>query len=124
MLPAMRAYRCLVLCVLAACASSTAGETPDASAPPDVGPDGPPLKDFGDPCIDRQECESNICIIVGTSGQCSRVCNPECPPGYGCLGVIGAEVDGQVSFVCVPTSSQLCTTCTQDSECTLIGMDK
>src|SRR5690606_8098872 len=48
----------------------------------------------------------------------------DCPPGYGCPGVTGIQIEGQVTFVCVPTSTQLCTTCEQDSECTLIGMDK
>ncbi|HWO21548.1 MAG TPA: hypothetical protein VNO30_22420, partial [Kofleriaceae bacterium] len=110
---------------LAACAS---GRSP--ANPPDAGPHevdarpGKPLKDFAEPCLDNDECKSNICILVGTSGQCTRVCPPECPNTYGCLGVDGIVIEGQVSFVCVPTSNQLCTTCTQDSECTLIGMDK
>src|SRR5512147_2307195 len=81
------------------------------------------LNDFGEPCIDNAQCDSHLCILVGTSGQCTKLCG-ECPSSYGCLGVEGIEIEGQVSFVCVPTSNQLCTPCVQDSECTLIGMDK
>ena len=112
---------------LAACANGRPGNQNDidASTNPiaDAGPDGPPLSGFGEPCTDNHQCESGLCILVGTSGQCTKTCG-DCPDGYGCLGVEGISIEGQVTFVCVPTSSQLCTTCTQDSECTLIGMDK
>jgi hypothetical protein len=90
---------------------------------PDAAPDGPPGKGFGEPCTDRAQCESNLCIVVGTHGTCTQFC-PTCPDGYGCVGVLGIDVDGQISFVCVPSSTQLCTACSQDTECTLIGMDK
>src|SRR5690606_6792617 len=89
----------------------------------DAGIDAPPKNGFGEPCTTNLDCESGLCILVGTSGQCTETCG-DCPPGYGCLGVTGIQIEGQVTFVCVPTSSQLCTTCTQHSECTLIGMDK
>ena len=85
--------------------------------------DAGPKNDFGEPCTDNDDCESGLCILVGTSGQCTQTCG-DCPSGYGCVGVTGIQVEGQITFVCVPTSSQLCTTCTLDSECTLIGMDK
>lgn len=88
----------------------------------DAPPDGP-AKGFGEACTDGMQCESQICILVGTSGQCSKLCG-ECPDGYGCLGVTGVVIEGEVSFVCVPTSNQLCSPCTQDTECTLLGMDK
>lgn len=99
--------------------ANTSGPMEDAG----VAVDAPPKHDFGEPCTDNQQCESGLCIFVGTSGQCTQMCG-DCPPGYGCVGVTGIQIEGQVSFVCVPQSTQLCTTCTQDSECTLIGMDK
>ncbi|MBA3398282.1 MAG: hypothetical protein H0T89_36990, partial [Deltaproteobacteria bacterium] len=128
----MRTLACFVV-VLAACASSskpgqqcdptTTNCAADAGPEADAPPDGPPLKGFGEACSDGKQCESNLCILVGTSGQCTQLCG-DCPDGYGCLAVEGIQIEGTVSFVCVPTSNQLCTTCTQDSECTLIGMDK
>jgi hypothetical protein len=81
------------------------------------------LKGFGEPCTDSHQCQSDICILVGTGGVCSMECG-DCPPGWGCFGVLGAIDPDQVSYVCVPISSQLCSPCEQDTECTLLGMDK
>ncbi|HEY5944853.1 MAG TPA: hypothetical protein VIV40_05150, partial [Kofleriaceae bacterium] len=110
-----------------ACASGKGGLQSDAntSTYEDSGSevDAPAKNGFGEPCTSNAQCDSGLCILVGTSGQCTQTCG-DCPPNYGCLGVTGISVEGQITFVCVPTSSQLCTTCTQDSECTLIGMDK
>ncbi|HEU0033874.1 MAG TPA: collagen-like protein [Kofleriaceae bacterium] len=133
----MRTWAVLALAVVSACASSrgqqqecdpateTCVDAPVAVDGPiaDAPPDGPPKRGFGEPCTDRAQCDSNLCIVIGTSGSCTKLCG-DCPEGWGCLGVLGVDADGQVSFVCVPSSTQLCTTCTQDSECTLIGMDK
>lgn len=85
--------------------------------------DAPPGREFGEACTDNAQCDSNLCILVGTSGQCTRTCG-QCPLGYGCLGVDGISIDGEITFVCVPLSNQLCTPCAADSECTLLGMDK
>lgn len=122
-----------VLCVIvfAGCASSKradngdAGELPaetDAPIPTDTMIDAD-LADFGDPCSDSNQCDSHLCIAAGSGGVCSKLCG-DCPDGWGCFGVLGAIDPGQVAFVCVPTSTQLCSPCVMDSECTLIGMDK
>jgi hypothetical protein len=128
----------LGLVVLVGCASSRRAGDCDPSMPDcevldaaviadaAIVPDAPPdamLHPFGDPCTDGNQCESDICILVGTGGVCSQLCG-ECPPGFGCFGVLGAIDPDQVSFVCVPTSSQLCSPCQADTECTLLGMDK
>ena len=119
--------------VIVGCASSRPAatcdpttETCDVDAMPeaDAAIDAPPGHGFGEACGDNEDCESHLCILVGTSGQCTKTCANDCPQGYGCVGVDGISIDGEITFVCVPTSSQLCTTCTMDSECTLIGMDK
>src|SRR4051812_3431056 len=124
----MRARWLICAVVMAACASGKGGVSPDGNTStfedaPEAPVDAPPKNDFGEPCTKNDQCESGLCILVGTSGQCTKTCG-DCPASYGCLGVTGIQVEGQVTFVCVPTSSQLCTTCTQDSECTLVGMDK
>jgi hypothetical protein len=127
----------LMMLALAACASSTrnacdpnatsceldASITPDAPTVVDAGPDAPPKKGFGDPCTDSMQCQSDICILVSTGGVCSQECGT-CPSGYGCFGVLGAIDPGQVSYVCVPETSQLCSPCQSDTECTQIGMDR
>jgi len=125
------------LVVLAACATSTRNNECDpgttcidASLPIDAiavvivdAPPDAPLKGFGEACTDSMQCQSDICILVGIGGVCSQLCGT-CPDGWGCLGVVGAVTDGEVTYVCVPTSNQLCSPCQADSECTLIGMDK
>jgi hypothetical protein len=127
------------LVALAACATSTRNNECDptssscADAPgtpidaiPVIVVDAPPdapLKGFGESCTDSMQCASDICILVSTGGVCSQLCGT-CPDGWGCLGVVGAVTDGEVTYVCVPTSNQLCSPCQADSECALIGMDK
>jgi len=98
---------------------------PDVGPPiADTGPDTQPRKQFGEPCSDKAECASGICIFAGVGGICSKICTPgSCPPGYGCLGVLDALEQGKVSDVCVPEANQLCTPCTQASECSLSGAD-
>ncbi|HVK71847.1 MAG TPA: hypothetical protein VM734_00950, partial [Kofleriaceae bacterium] len=82
-------------------------------------------KGFGEPCLDRNECESEICILVGASGgRCTRLCTGgDCPSDWGCFGVIDIIEPGAVNEVCVPVVDQLCSACTTDAECTQIGAD-
>ncbi len=104
-----------------------AGPRIDAAATIDAGPtvDAMPLKGFGEPCMDKSECESNICILAGIGGICTETCVAgSCPEDFGCVGVFGAIEPGEVADVCVPSSTQICSPCTDNSECSLIGMDQ
>jgi hypothetical protein len=103
------------LCV----ADVDAGVTVDA-----IPIDAVPGKAFGEPCLGNSECESDVCIFVGTGGRCTRLCNDDCPTEWGCFGVIDVIDPGQVDNVCVPVVDQLCSPCTGDGECTQIGMDR
>jgi hypothetical protein len=91
----------------------------------DMGPpDMVPRKMFGEPCNDKSECETEICIFTGLGGICSRLCPPACPGGFGCFGVLGGGIDpGAVVDVCVPITTQLCTPCMAASECSAGGKD-
>ena len=88
----------------------------------DSPPDAPQLG-FGQPCTDSSQCASDICLLVSTGGTCTQTCGT-CPTGYGCFGVIGGVDPGQISFVCVTETSQLCSPCQASTECTQIGMDE
>src|SRR5688572_8221147 len=100
--------------LLAACASSRSGDPIDAAGGDDdadveidaavdaIELDGPPLRTFGEPCLDNDECESTICIFVGTGGRCTRLCDSDCPADWGCFGVLDVIDPGQVDNVCVP----------------------
>jgi len=118
--------------LLVACASSTqrGGGDVDAAAEPDgalvdaTAIDAVPLHPFGEPCLDNDECDSGVCIFVGTGGRCTRLCDSDCPADWGCFGVIDVIDPGQVDNVCVPVIDQLCSACSGDSECTQLGMDR
>src|SRR5688572_29567170 len=77
----------------------------------DAGPDAANLAGFGEPCTNRDQCMSDICIFAGTTGVCSMLCKGTCPRGYGCYGVLGVIEPGVVSDVCVPESDLLCSSC-------------
>jgi hypothetical protein len=78
-----------------------------------------PPKKFGEPCTDRAQCESGICVFSGLGGVCTQLCPTiGCPQGYGCYGVLGGGIDpGQVADICVPENNLLCSPCTKSSEC-------
>jgi hypothetical protein len=105
----------------------TCVEMPDANLNPtfdaDMTPDAKPKNGFGQPCQGAIDCQSNICILTSTGGVCSMLCGT-CPDGWGCFGVLGAVDPNEVSNVCVPLTTQLCTQCQQDTECAQVGMDK
>jgi hypothetical protein len=84
------------------------------------------LKGFGEPCLDKGECASNICIFVGTGGRCTDTCTSgSCPADWGCFGVLDIIDNGIVSDVCVPVVDQLCTACSGDAECVQVSsMDR
>src|SRR5690242_11363158 len=63
--------------------------------PPDMA--GPNLG-FGDTCGNDKDCASNICVFTGVGGVCTRLCNNDCPPGYGCYAVVD-DIDG-VRYLC------------------------
>ena len=117
------------------CVSDDDGGLPDGSTdvPDDVTDGGNDVdgdivevkREFGEPCAERTECQSSICILVATGGFCSRTCidGSNCPDGYGCLGVQDAIEQGQIAYVCVPTGDNLCTACETSTECSLIGQD-
>jgi hypothetical protein len=82
------------------------------------------LLGFGDSCGDNKECKSGICIETGIGGICTDLCPGNlCPAGYGCVGVTGAIDPGIIAYVCVPSSTELCTPCQQNSECSVGGHD-
>ncbi len=85
----------------------------------DAAPDALKLG-FGLPCTDNSQCQSDLCLVVPTGGVCTEECGT-CPTGWGCFSV---NQDGEFESECVPLSSELCTPCSMDTECTQVGMDK
>jgi hypothetical protein len=103
-------------------ASALDSAAPDAAQ--DAGPDAAVRLGFGEPCSDKLQCQSYVCIFVATGGFCSMLCQGgNCPTGYGCVGVLDAVEQGVVSDVCIPEANLLCTQCATHGECNLIGQD-
>src|SRR5688572_11851790 len=142
--PTMRSLGILFAAGLsAACASSVDGgptgsgdagvDAPlafDASPFPDAGPridamirfDARFQNGFNEPCGDRGECSTGICILGATGGYCSMLCNAGgCPEDFGCYGVLGLIEPGQVSYVCVRETNLLCSPCSMPVECSPTG---
>lgn len=95
-----------------------------ADAAVDASPDAEVRRAFGEPCTDKLQCQSFVCLYVATGGFCSMLCHGgSCPPGYGCVGVLDAVEQGVVSDVCIPEGNLLCTQCASHAECSLIGQD-
>ncbi|HEX6838365.1 MAG TPA: hypothetical protein VF334_17435 [Polyangia bacterium] len=116
-------------CVGASCDAGIGGNGTDdvdmAELPlptPDLTPTG--QLGFGDTCTDNSQCKSGICIETGIGGVCTDLCPDNmCPAGYGCIGVTGQIDPGTVTYVCVPNSTELCTPCQQNGECSVGGKD-
>ncbi|MBZ0232901.1 MAG: hypothetical protein K8M05_11275, partial [Deltaproteobacteria bacterium] len=115
-----------------ACASSSTGTGDDdgdasvevdaSDTPPIDAPTDAMLKGFGEPCLDKAECTSNICIFVGTGGRCTDLCGGgSCPADWGCFGVVDIIEPGSVHDVCVPVVDQLCSACSGDAECVQVS---
>ena len=68
---------------------------------------------FGQPCTDGADCPSGWCI----DDVCTDVCTTECPPGWSCRNVESPGPD--ITYVCAPIASLLCTACETDADCTV-----
>ncbi len=95
------------------------GGDADDGAGADEGPAGdvtPGEGEFGAPCSDNTECDSELCVKHPEGGYvCSKHCEAECPTGWACKAIAFSEPD--VSFVCVPEVSALCEACVNDTDC-------
>jgi hypothetical protein len=87
-------------------------------------PDGSAALGFNQPCGDRSECTSGLCLESGAGGYCTETCAGEtCPPGFGCLGVNGIAEPHMLTFVCVRQSNLLCSPCMSSAECAASSYD-
>ncbi|PKN58650.1 MAG: hypothetical protein CVU56_04790 [Deltaproteobacteria bacterium HGW-Deltaproteobacteria-14] len=56
--------------------------------------------DFGNPCNENSDCETEYCVEGPHGFVCSKTCIDECPNGWGCKGITSGSAD--LVFVCVP----------------------
>jgi len=97
-----------------------AGETDDVVEPPPTCDTG---GWFGCPCDWNGDCESGWCVDYMGTTVCTQTCIEECPAGWSCKQVAGAETD--VVFICIPDFSLLCRPCADHSDCqTVAGQEE
>ena len=77
-------------------------------------------KPFGCACVSSDDCQSGWCVDTDSGRICTQICVDECPPGYGCFGVIG--VSGRdITYLCLPRFSKLCQPCREATDCQAKG---
>ena len=71
--------------------------------------------EFGAECVTTTDCIDGYCVQGPEGGVCTRTCLDDCPPGWGCLGVVNMIPD--IVFICVPLSLPVCQPCQTDAQC-------
>ncbi len=93
----------------------TPGPGADFGDPPDADVDAPICGEFGEPCTANEECCSEYCVEAHEGFQCTQTCIDECPDGFECKTVLTSYPD--VTTICVPITSKLCSPCEIDLQC-------
>jgi len=70
---------------------------------------------FLDKCVENSDCLSGYCIEHLGEDVCTLTCVEECPGGFECMKVDGAEPD--VIFACLSKWPRLCLPCTSNQDC-------
>jgi hypothetical protein len=75
--------------------------------------------EFGWPCDEPDDCDSEFCVITANGQQCTETCEDSCPEGFSCRQLSATDP----IFVCLPRWVKLCDPCQQASECRANGLD-
>ena len=86
----------------------TAPDTPFVECDPGTGC-------FLDSCVENGDCQSSWCVEHMGEGVCTIPCQEDCPPGWSCKQVAGADPD--VVYICVSDVSNLCKPCSTGDSC-------
>ena len=70
---------------------------------------------FLDPCGENGDCQSGWCLEHMGEAVCTVPCQEDCPPGWSCKQVAGADPD--VVYICVSDVSNLCKPCDAGDNC-------
>ncbi|MCB9728090.1 MAG: hypothetical protein H6746_06360 [Deltaproteobacteria bacterium] len=75
--------------------------------------------EFGYPCDANDECFSGFCVPTPGGSVCTQLCESACPDGFVCR----PQLQGDVTFVCLPKWLYLCSPCNVASDCTQSASD-
>ena len=83
----------------------------------DIGPQCAPGEGcFLDECDENSECLSGWCVEHMGDGVCTQACQEECPPGWSCKLLSGAQIDPV--YLCFSNVGNLCKPCADAGDCT------
>jgi hypothetical protein len=84
---------------------------------PDLGPLCAPGEGcFLDECDENSDCLSGWCVEHLGDGVCTQSCQEECPPGWSCKLLSGADIDPV--YLCFSNVGNLCKPCGDSGDCT------
>lgn len=82
---------------------------------PDISQDvAPQPGEFGYPCTDNTQCDSNFCVESRNGSVCTKLCVENCPDEWSCKNV---GVGGEPLYICVPLFVYLCDPCMAGEDC-------
>ena len=71
--------------------------------------------DFNEECESNVQCSTGFCIEGPDGKVCTMGCITSCPTDWECEGV--TNFGGDITYICVPKFTALCSECTKDSDC-------
>jgi hypothetical protein len=81
--------------------------------------DDEPFSDFC-ACTEDDQCASGFCLATSQGKACAKLCESECPPGYGCRPI---GLGGDPTYVCVERVLNLCKPCNSNLDCVVPGYE-
>ncbi len=70
---------------------------------------------FLEPCSSGDDCDSGYCVLHQGEKVCTQTCVEECPQGFECSQLAGADPD--IVFVCASLFPPLCLPCDESGDC-------
>ena len=71
-------------------------------------------------CSEDDECASGYCLATSQGKACAKLCESDCPAGYGCRPI---GLGGDPTYVCVERGLNLCKPCNSNSDCVVPGYE-
>ncbi|MFT7579313.1 MAG: hypothetical protein ACI9MR_000977 [Myxococcota bacterium] len=102
-------------------------DQPDSGAPDDAevtdagGDIGPSCGDFGEGCVESDDCCSGWCLQGAIGSQCTQTCIEQCPDGWECR--LLSNVGPDPVSLCVDVTLVLCQPCRTDADCSDVSVN-
>ena len=71
-------------------------------------------------CSEDDQCASGYCLATSQGKACAKLCEADCPEGYGCRPI---GLGGDPTYVCVERGLNLCKPCGSNADCVVPGYE-